>query len=74
MSMKIEACYEVEYKDRSVDIWDLVSIVSDDADVDETLDQMFDRKCYYASSNSEAIDRVWLLSINVNGKSTYVID
>jgi hypothetical protein len=74
MSMKIEACYEVEYKDKSVDIWNLESIVSDDADVDETLDQMFDNKCYYESSNSEAIDKVWLLSISVNGKSTYVID
>ena len=74
MSMKIEACYEVEYKDKSVDIWDLVSIVSDDADVDETLDNMYDNKCYYANSKCENIDRVWLLSINVNGVMTYCID
>ncbi len=71
MSMKIEACYEVEYKDKSVDIWDLESTVSDDADIDAEIDKMFDAE---ETKVSKVIDRVWLLWINVDGEELYGID
>jgi len=72
--MKINACYEVEYKNRSVRIWDLVSNVSDTADVDEEVDKMFNAKLHLKDSDSESIDRTWLLSVNVDGVATYTID
>ena len=72
--MKINACYEVEYKNRSVRIWDLVSNVSDTADVDEEVDKMFNAKLHLKDSDSESIDRTWLLSVDVDGVATYTID
>jgi len=72
--MKINACYEVEYKNRSVRIWDLVSNVSDTADVDEEVDKMFNAKLHLKDSDSESIDRTWLLSVDVNDVTTYTID
>ena len=72
--MKINACYEVEYKNRSVRIWDLVSNVSDTADVDEEVDKMFNAKLHLKDSDSESIDRTWLLTISVNDVVTYTIN
>ena len=72
--MKINACYEVEYKNRSVRIWDLVSNVSDTADVEEEVDKMFNAKLHLKDSDSESIDRTWLLSVNVDGVAAYTID
>ena len=72
--MKINACYEVEYKNKSVRIWDLVSNVSDTADVDEEVDKMFSAKLHLKDSDSESIDRTWLLTISVNDVVTYTIN
>jgi len=72
--MKINACYEVEYKNKSVRIWDLVSNVSDTAGVDEEVDKMFSAKLHLKDSDSESIDRTWLLSVDVDGVATYTID